>query len=424
MSITPGWLSVRRGQRLVITVANLNENDSPRIRVQGQVCSCQVLPLKGNMRNVVCTSPELIPNSTSAVVELASGSSVDSKTLTLVRPLMRIDSVGSSSGRAVFQPEISYQRGLSHLVNTPFVLSPFQEKYRLSSHHSAVSFENTVMFDVLYPGEIFDSPSDFDLQLKANSRNRCPNEYAESCGLFVSQYIAVTNITVLVSTRDILRASGTVSIFRCPLVLCGSGGRGLLFDGNFSIKQRKYAEQPAVLSIVPVNSQPVISVRPAIVPAGRSFSIAVHVNRFSMVEAHKTFQCDFVDKDGKISNGIVGNVKQDEGGDLLEILLFVPGLALGAISGRIFSEEPSIYRSQTINTFNILSSQDPAGPCLVDWISSTQGPYTGSLVQARLVGFPMMNSTTDVRSDINVFNPFVMDYVWSMFTPDITDMNL
>jgi hypothetical protein len=397
VSIEPGWLSVRRGQRLMITAANLKENDSPRVRVQGQLCRCNVLSVKGNLWNVVCTTPELNPNSSTVIVELATGSTINQKTVSLLRPLMRLYFVGSTNSQSISQVETLNQLSLKHLDNTPLYISPLREKISLSSQDSAVSFEYVVYFDVLYPGEIFNSPSEFDLELKANNLNKCPKEYAASCASFISQAIDVFNITIEVSTQNFLRARGTVSIPQCPSVFCGSGGRGLLLDGNFSIKQGNYVELSAMLSIVPKFSQPAVSVRPAVVPAGRSFSIVVHVQRFSAFEIHGSFQCDFADANGKVSNGLVGDVKQDESGDLLEILVLVPVLTVGPISGRIYSQEPSVYRTQTINTFNIISATDPPGPGLVDWISASEGPCTGALVQAHLIGFPMMNSAADVR---------------------------
>ncbi len=381
----------------MITAANLKENDIPRVRVQGQLCRCYVLSVKENLWNVMCTTPELNPNSTTVVVELVTGSSVNQKTLPLVRPGMRLYYVRTTYDQGFPQIERFNQLSLSRLDNTPLFISPLRERYSLSLQDTAVSFEYIIHFDVLNPGEIFDSPSDFDLELKANSLNKCPKEYAASCAIFISQAIDVFNITIRISTRDILRASGIVSIFQCPSVFCGSGGRGLLLDGNFSIKQGNYVKLFAMLSIVPKFSQPAVSVRPAVVPAGRSFSIVVHVQRFSALEIHGSFQCDFADANGKVSNGLVVDVKQDESGDLLEILVLVPVLVLGPIWGRIFSQESSVYRTQTINTFNIISATDPAGPGLVDWISTSEGPYTGALVQAHLIGFPMMNSTADVR---------------------------
>ncbi len=406
LTIEPGWLLARQGQRLKITVANLKENDSPRVRVQGQICSSQVVQLHENVCYIMCTTPELNPNSTYAAVEIAVGSSVDSKIVTLVRPSMQLISAGSNTGQIVFLPETLNQLGLSHLYNPPFAISPSRDYGELSSKVTfASSFDSIIVFEVLSPGQIFDSSNDFDLVLKPNYLSKCPNDYVESCALFLSQSIALTNVTVIVSTYDFLRARGTILISRCPPVFCGPGGRGLLLDGNFSIKQNKYVEKPAMLSIVPSYSQIALSVRPAIVPTGRPFTIMVKIQRFSAREVHNLFQCDFADTEGKVSQGIVGDVMQDESGDQLEILLRVPGLPVGPISGRIYSQEPTMSRSQTINTFNILSYQDPTGPSFVDWISSTQGPYTGALVQARLIGFPMMDSTTDVRSEIEMLCP-------------------
>ncbi len=122
----------------MLSVANLKENDSPRVRVQGQVCQCYVLPLKENILNIMCTTPELNPNSSVAIVELITGSIISKKAVSLVQPLMRLNAVGSTTG--IFFPlqKPLNQLSLSSMYTTPLVISPFLGNYSPSDQDSAV----------------------------------------------------------------------------------------------------------------------------------------------------------------------------------------------------------------------------------------------------------------------------------------------
>ena len=386
-SIEPGWLSLSQNYQLRIAVANLFGTMSPggsSVTVQGHKCACTTSSEgSGSNGYLVCNTPNLFSNSTSAVVTVAVGSTLFEQVLPVIQTEPRIFAISLYFQDQINASTVAYvisTLSLSTFSKTLISQGPGFTQQMLPSK-IVTSFQNLFVFQIVEPAEVFFSAQDFIFTLRVNARSSCPPSYPHSCTVFTSQSVTVTNITILASTIDILLAYGIISVPNCPTVFCGLGGMGLFLDATFHTKTGRIAEQSAIITVLPAYSREAVSVTPSIVPFGTD-----------------RLMCDLVDTNGKSYLCNVEKILQEESGNYLNALLQFGSLPLGQISGRIFSGVSDPRRSFTLTIFVMVSCIEPKGPGYVDWISFSQGPSNGgTAAQAKLIGFPLMNSTSDVR---------------------------
>jgi hypothetical protein len=114
---------------------------------------------------------------------------------------------------------------------------------------------------------------------------------------------------------------------------------------------------------------------------------------------------EFQSQDGQVYAGAVKSVLKTPSPSFVQIVVQTPLLMSGRVLGRIYlQDKASSARTVTLSIFDIKVMDEQAGVAWVEWASSTRGSVSGqSSVQVKLVGFPMIDDLTQVKTKCCVF---------------------
>ena len=395
----PGWLFADGGQKFMLGLANLrlNVEDSLltadfSVSVQGQNCKCNdKIDSDGTIDVLTCFSPAFKSNTTSASVQLQyRGIALFSGTVAVNGLLPQFSSLELSAGTNNWGPVVTFLNSPVQQGNS-FLKTNFPQTVLLYGTQSRLFFE------LFGPEDAYLRPVDIEVKLKPSAFTSCTSLANADCLHFQGTFYNISNIVVQVSTKALLRANGILSLNSCPELFCGVGGWSVSFDAILFIKGEKIAERLNALRIIPSNSFVAENVSPSTIPAKRSFTITVTINRYWNKSTGPDFQVEFRDVNGTLRTGLVQKVSEVYGSDLLGVEVLVPALSAGPVLGRFFFPGNLYQRSTTMCTFGIMCLDDPPGPASVVSASTTRGPANGgTVVNLRVTNFPMIMSISQV----------------------------
>ena len=362
---------------------------SVRITLQGAECPVDILGVFSTTSYLSCSLPNSFNFSLPAVVQLIIDTVADSRAL----------------------PILSFQRSLAasilqasenNRLEMPFVTMR-NELYLIQGSVNVFTgptdiTSNLVYFQILHPGEVYSRVDDLSLILALNPKCICNSDFQASCSEFSSSDFSLTNVTIIISTWETFIASGVIKISNCPSLFCGQGGRGLFLDLIFSTRSGVKFRQDNILGVLPPYSHFAVSAQPSIIPAGLPYSIVVTIKRFYPLRINFNLSCEIWDNSGNFHFCLVLRILPQQDGMNLDASLNVGPLPIGLLSGRIFSPKAG-FRETTLSLFNVSSVAYSRKTPYVAWISCSLGVRnSGISVQAKLIGFPPINSISDVIS--------------------------
>jgi hypothetical protein len=374
---------------LALTQANI------LVTVQEIECKCQVSAVYWTTSYLMCTLPKITYNSSLATVRVMLGSVAYARVLPVQNRIMSLGGIIVSQQNFGIKSNQITQLALYTSDITKFVNDKLQFSEIFTASTDTIS--GVIYFEILNPGKVFLTGQDFSLIFTINPRSVCKSPFPISCSSFLSSSFGLTNVTIAVSTVYTLIAYGNLRISNCPSLFCGQAGRGLFFDLGFSAKNGTGVQKSSVIGVMPPYSQLAISVQPSIVPSGRPFSVSIIIQRLYATQITTDVRCELWDNSSRFYDCNVLQVLQQRDGLHAEVTLRIASVPAGLFFGRIFSQKSTSLREVTLSLFNASALNDLFDVQDVDWISASQGKFDGGMsVQAKLTGFPIMISRTEV----------------------------